>query len=61
MYANRRDKRSVRINLSATPQFRERVEALAEQHGEQMTTWLYEYVARKMEEDFGANSSRQTA
>ncbi|MGI4776926.1 MAG: hypothetical protein ACRYGA_02215 [Janthinobacterium lividum] len=61
MYANRRDKRSERINLSATPQFRDRVEALAEQHGEQMTTWLYEYVNRKMDEDFGVNFSRQTA
>lgn len=61
MYANRRDKRNVRINLSATPQFRERVEALAEQHGEQMTTWIYEYIARKIEEDFGGNSSRHVA
>jgi len=57
MYANRKDARTERINLSATPEARERISRIAEKHGEQMTAWLYSYVMEKLEEDFGSDSS----
>lgn len=59
MYAHRKDKRDQRINISATDLFRARCEYLSEKYGSQMTTWVYEYMAQKMDEDFAADSGYQ--
>ncbi|UST52931.1 hypothetical protein NF681_11305 [Comamonadaceae bacterium OTU4NAUVB1] len=56
MYANRKDARTVRINLSITPETERFIAAIAELNGMQKTAWVRDYFLEKVQQEFGGNS-----